>query len=146
MSKNNKYFNKDYSKIFESNTAEKDKQDVKSIIESAPHDMHDSILQDTSNIAEEEAYKPEEKILDVSEKKEENNGYVKGVISDGCPNGLNFRKEPLFSSEVIEILYPGDEIEFTDTDIPGEWAKVKKGNKYGYCLCKYIVKTIPTFY
>lgn len=152
MSDNKKggFFSKpfNYNKMFKSPTEEKDKQDIKNITETASHDMHDAENQSKNITAEEEAYKPVNRHdnLSATEKKEKGERYTKGVISESCPSGLNFRKEPILSSEVIKVLYPGDEILFTDAENNGQWCKVKNDGNIGYCLAKYIVKVEPNYH
>lgn len=144
------FFNKptSYNKMFKSKTEEKDKQDVQNIMDTASNDMHDAENQ-TKNIdmAEEEADKPVNRHdnLSATQKEELKEVYDRGVVSDKCPSGLNFRKEPLLSSEVISVLYPGDEVQFTDTNPISNWCKVKKDGEIGYCLIQYIVKIEPNY-
>lgn len=139
---------KAYNSMFKSKTEDKDKQDISNIKSTASNSMHDAENQSKDiNMAEEEALKPVNRHdnLSATEKQAKSEIWDKGAVSDKCPSGLNFRKEPLLSSEVISVLYPGDEVAFTDTDPKSNWCKVKKDGKIGYCLLQYIVKIEPNY-
>ena len=138
---------KQYNKIFKSFTEDKDKQDVQNIMETASNDMHDAENQEKTIKGEEETNKPVNRHdnLSATQKNEQKEVYEKGTVSDKCPSGLNFREEPILSSKVIEVLYPGDEVLFTDTDPRSNWCKIKRNGKTGYCLLQYIVKIEPNY-
>jgi len=52
--------------------------------------------------------------------------------------GLNIRKEPNLSSEIVNVASINAELQIVDNSDDGEWTKIKKDENYYYVASKYL--------